>query len=46
MTDLPMRPQKANAICVYAEPLAAGRRVLVVGDASLDLGAITEFPKI
>ncbi len=39
MTDPPPRLSKAHAICVYAEPLAVGRRVLVVGDASLDLGA-------
>jgi hypothetical protein len=28
----------AHLLCVYAEPLAAGRRVLVIGDASADLG--------
>jgi hypothetical protein len=29
-----------HALCVYAEPLAAGRRVVVVGDASLGVGAL------
>jgi hypothetical protein len=28
----------SHAICVYAEPLVVGRRVVVVGDASLGLG--------
>jgi hypothetical protein len=34
------RPQasEAQAVCVYAEPLVSGRRVVVVGDASLGLG--------
>ncbi|WP_394842600.1 hypothetical protein LZC95_36720 [Pendulispora brunnea] len=29
----------SHLLCLYAEPLAAGRRVLVVGDATQDLGA-------
>ena len=29
----------AHALCVYAEPLAARRRVVVVGDSSLRLDA-------
>jgi len=28
----------SHLLCLYAEPLAAGRRVLVVGDATQDLG--------
>ncbi|WP_394821986.1 hypothetical protein [Pendulispora albinea] len=31
--------QPSHLLCVYAEPLAAGRRVLVVGDCTQDLGA-------
>lgn len=41
MTELSQeapRTSPAHAICVYAEPLADGRRVIVVGDASLDFG--------
>ncbi len=41
MTDTsPTAPRTsvAHAICAYAEPLAVGRRIVVVGDASLDLG--------
>jgi hypothetical protein len=34
----PMPITAAHLLCVYAEPLAAGRRVLVIGDASADLG--------
>jgi archaellum component FlaC len=34
--DLPVSP--AQALCVYAEPLVSGRRVVVVGDASHGLG--------
>lgn len=33
---LPVSP--AHALCVYTEPLATGRRVVVVGDATLGLG--------
>jgi hypothetical protein len=29
-----------HALCVYAEPLASGRRVVVVGDASIGLGSL------
>jgi hypothetical protein len=32
------RALPSQAICVYAEPLVVGRRVVVVGDASLGLG--------
>lgn len=31
--------QAAHLLCVYAEPLVTGRRVLVLGDASSDVGA-------
>jgi hypothetical protein len=34
--DLPVSP--AQALCVYAEPLVTGRRVVVLGDSSLGLG--------
>jgi chromosome segregation ATPase len=32
------RTDPSHALCVYAEPLAAGRRVVVIGDAALGLG--------
>jgi chromosome segregation ATPase len=34
----PARTDPSHALCVYAEPLAAGRRVVVIGDAALGLG--------
>jgi hypothetical protein len=36
----PPRLHPAHAISVYAEPLASGRRVVVVGDSSLEVGAV------
>ena len=36
----PPRLHPAHAISVYAEPLAVGRRVVVVGDSSLEVGAV------
>ncbi len=36
----PPRLHPAHAISVYAEPLAAGRRVVVVGDSSLEMAAV------
>ncbi len=34
----PMSGSTLHALCVYAEPLVAGRRVVVIGDATLGLG--------
>ncbi len=41
MPEASARPfaSSAHALCVYAEPLSARRRVVVVGDASLGLDA-------
>ncbi len=36
---LPLPASRSDALCVYAEPLVSGRRVLVVGDSSDGLGA-------
>src|SRR5512140_965787 len=36
----PQRLHPAHAISVYAEPLASGRRVVVVGDSSVEIGAL------
>ena len=36
----PTRLHPAHALGVYAEPLASGRRVVVVGDASQDVAAV------
>ncbi len=38
MTE-PLQLSRAHALCVYAEPIVSGRRVVVIGDASLGLGA-------
>jgi len=35
-SELPASP--LHALCVYAEPLVAGRRVVVLGDATRRLG--------
>jgi hypothetical protein len=35
-----LRSHPAYALCAYAEPLVEGRRVVVIGDASLDLGVL------
>jgi len=37
MSEVPVNV--AHALCVYAEPLVARRRVVVVGDSSLGLDA-------
>ena len=39
MTEQATRLTPAHALCAYAEPLARGGRLLVVADASQDLGA-------
>ncbi len=40
MNDVPLEPASAShALCVYAEPIVSGRRVVLIDDASRGLGA-------